>query len=138
MEEEVVEATEEVVELVQETSLGNVVEEQEQPKYLLNVGHWVLGQDPETHQTTVEPKITQLFYKTKKEADDKMKQLELGKFFKSPTVVGSVVFGLISLELVNIDKYVKFMQEKAEAEAQQKEKENGTGSGVETESGEST
>lgn len=119
---------EEVLEEIQNETTNEVEnleneKPQEEAKYLVNIGHWVLNQDPSNNQTIVEPRLNQLFFRTRKEAEDKMKQLEISKMFKSPTAVGSVSFGIISLELVSIDKYVKWMKDRQEEEDRLKQQE---------------
>lgn len=96
---------------------------QKEAKYIVNVGYWVIGQES-GGQFSVEPKVHQLLFNTKREADDKIKQLQISKMFTSPTLVGNVSFAIISLELVSIEKYVNWQKQQQELAKEEQESQN--------------
>lgn len=84
--------------------------QQEEANYILNIAYWMPGQNREG-QFTVEPKIEQLLFKTKKDADVKLNSFKISKLFTKQTLVGTVSFSIISIELVSIKKYVDWKKE---------------------------
>lgn len=89
-------------------------------KYLLNVVYFSPRQSEANGPVILNLEVQQIFFEKYKEAIEKFKSISRTKTLELITPVGKVNYNIVSIEMIDLNKYTNILIEQAKKESEEK------------------
>lgn len=103
-----------------ESTLEEVNELENTQKYLLNVVYFSPKQSQVNGPVVLDLEVKQLFFEKYKKAIEEFKSISRTKVIEVPTLVGKIIYNVISIEMIDLKKYSDIIINQAKKEAEEK------------------